>query len=66
MQFLTNLLNLHEMIHYSLPILQKGLKGLLMLLQKVIGHPFACCACGNRELHATQMMFCNSARRTKL
>ncbi len=39
--------------------LLKGLKGLL--LQKVIGHLFACFVCGNRELHATQMMFCNIA-----
>jgi hypothetical protein len=36
--------------------LLKGLKLLLVLLQKVIGHPFDHFACGICELHATPIM----------
>ncbi len=38
---------------------------LLVLLQKVISYPFDSFACGNLELHATQILFCNTAGRTK-
>jgi hypothetical protein len=31
----------------------------------VNGHPFDNFASGNREFHVTQIMFCNTARRTK-
>ncbi len=36
--------------------LLKGLRQLVVLLQKVIGYPFDPFACGNRELHATPSM----------
>jgi hypothetical protein len=42
----------------SLPFtnLLKGLRQLVVLLQKVIGYPFEPFACGIRELHATPSM----------
>jgi hypothetical protein len=36
--------------------LLKGLRQLVVLLQKVIGYPFDPFACGNRELHARPSM----------
>jgi hypothetical protein len=36
--------------------LLKGLRELVVLLQKVIGYPFEPFACGIRELHATPSM----------
>jgi hypothetical protein len=36
--------------------LLKGLRQLVVLLQKVIGYPFDPFACGNRELHVTPSM----------
>jgi hypothetical protein len=45
--------------------LLKGLKQLLVLWQKVICYPFDYFACGIHELHATQIMFCHTAERTK-
>jgi hypothetical protein len=36
--------------------LLKGLRQLVVLLQKVISYPFDPFACGNRELHATPIM----------
>ncbi len=46
--------------------LLKGLKKLLMLLKKEIGYPFDYFACGNQTMHATQIMFRNTAGRTKI
>ncbi len=39
--------------------LLKGLRQLVVLLQKVIGYPFDPFASGNRELHATQCVCVN-------
>jgi hypothetical protein len=37
-----------------------------MLLKKEIGYPFDYFACGNQKMHATQIMFRNTAGRTKI
>ncbi len=40
------------------------MKGLSVLLQKVICYPLDYFACGIHELHATQIMFCHTAEGT--